>query len=1029
MAAARRPGLGPHHGGLPHRSRHAHRDRRGGLHRGMVPGLRFPRGRPLATGRAADPRGRPQLIDRVCHERRGERDGGDKPGRGAGSGAGRPRLIDRVCHERRGERDGGDKPVRPRGLARVPRARRRPVVAADDRARSGGARRPRAARGDRHPGGLKRAGEGDLGQTAGSGHLIAADEDPVAAVDRGPVAPGGAGQVERAGAAVHHLAAAVRDPVAPASERPVEQLLQPRRGRVGALAGPDRHLRLHERLAARGERRIVGGIALDPPRAREVGNDPRIVAATSQREVEAERVAAGPVQLRVPEQLTGLAQLQGNDRRTVGQRGDALAGRDPHPERAGAPLHRVDHHAPAAHREPRGDLRVKQQSLGPLPHERRRQLSGIVMEGVDAGQPRQHCRGPLVGVIDDPGAEVLLDGRGAPAESQPRGDEAERGSAVDRALVVETHAGQLRAGHRRQQIALTQPRPQRAPLVDRVGTEVRLVGAGVAAGAPAERRACLTQLDRHALLRAADGRGEARDAASDNRDRVHARHRIPNLALSTVPVVSGRSGPVDLLLELRRGAGPLHEQLERALREAVREGRLQAGARLPSSRALAAELGISRGVATAAYEQLVAEGYLQTRQGAPVRVAEGVRAHAPRPPAPPLIERFAYDLTPGLPDLLGFPRERWLRSVRSAWREAPLDAVGYGDPRGEPALREVLADYLGRARGAAADPEHMVVCTGFRQGLSLTCRWLRETGIERVALEDPGWHAQRLIVEEAGLEVTPVAVDRDGVSVDDLEASGAEVVVTTPAHQFPTGVVLSPARRARLIEWAERGDRLIVEDDYDAELCRAQVGALQGLAPDRVLYIGSASKRLTPGMRLGWMLPPSWMSWALISAKAIEDAGSEVSGQLALADFLGRGELERHLRRMRGRYARRRETLISSLAHHHPSWRPRADRDGMFLLVDLPPDVDEAALLTAGARRGIGLEGLSLHSYTGAAPPGLVLGCGSLPEPAIDRALALLAGPPSAADRPGASPPSAADRPGASPPSAADRPGASPPSR
>jgi GntR family transcriptional regulator/MocR family aminotransferase len=423
----------------------------------------------------------------------------------------------------------------------------------------------------------------------------------------------------------------------------------------------------------------------------------------------------------------------------------------------------------------------------------------------------------------------------------------------------------------------------------------------------------------------------------------------------------------------------------------VREGRLRAGTRLPSSRALATELRISRGVVTAAYEQLSAEGYLQARQGAPVRVADGVRAHAPRPPAPSLIERFAYDLTPGLPDLLGFPRERWLRSVRGAWREAPLDAVGYGDPRGEPVLREALADYLGRVRGVAADAEHMVVCTGFRQGFSLTCRWLRSAGIERVALEDPGWHAQRLIVEEAGLEVAPVPVDRDGISVEDLDASGAEVVVVTPAHQFPTGGVLSAARRARLVDWAERGDRLIIEDDYDAELCQGRVGALQGLAPDRVLYIGSASKRLTPGMRLGWMQPPSWMSWALISAKAIEDAGSEVSGQLALADFIGRGEFERHLRRMRGRYARRREALAYSLGAHHPSWRAEPDGDGMFLLVRLPSDVDEPTLLTASARRGIGFEGLSLHSYTGTAGPGLVIGCGSLPSPAIDRALALLA--------------------------------------
>src|SRR5829696_8433656 len=203
-------------------------------------------------------------------------------------------------------------------------------------------------------------------------------------------------------------------------------------------------------------------------------------------------------------------------------------------------------------------------------------------------------------------------------------------------------------------------------------------------------------------------------------------------------------GPVDLLLELdRRRDLPLHEQLERALRDAIRAGRLQAAAPLPSSRRLAVELGVSRGVVTSAYDQLAAEGYLQTKQGAPVRVARGVRTHPPRPPTPSLLARFAYDFSPGLPDLAGFPRDRWLRSLRSAWRETALDAVGYGDPRG--------------------DPEHLLICTGFRQGLSLACRWLRANGIEHVALEEPGWHAQRLIVEEAGLEVTPIPVDAHGV--------------------------------------------------------------------------------------------------------------------------------------------------------------------------------------------------------------------------------------------------------------------------
>lgn len=456
--------------------------------------------------------------------------------------------------------------------------------------------------------------------------------------------------------------------------------------------------------------------------------------------------------------------------------------------------------------------------------------------------------------------------------------------------------------------------------------------------------------------------------------------------------MADRSGPVDVLIELDRDdEAPLHEQLEQALREAVRAGRLRAGARLPSSRGLAGQLGISRGVVTGAYEQLVAEGYLETRQGAPVRVASSVRAQPPRSPTPALLQRHAYDFSPGLPDLAGFPRERWLRSLRRAWREAPLDAVGYGDPHGAPELRGALADYLGRVRGAAPDPEHVIVCTGFRQGFSLTCRWLRANGIDRIALEDPGWHAQRLIAEEAGLAVAPIRVDEEGIDVAELRSSGADAVVVTPAHQFPTGAVLSARRRAALIDWVERGDRLIVEDDYDGELCGERVGALQGLAPDRVLYIGSASKRLAPGMRLGWMLPPSWLSWGLIAAKAIEDAGSEIAGQLALADFIGRGELERHLRRMRLRYAARRETLLAALARELPEWRASPSGGGLHVTIALPAEIDEPTLLTAAARRRVGIEGLSLHSYTGEASPGLVLGHAYLAEPAIDRGIRLLA--------------------------------------
>ncbi len=461
------------------------------------------------------------------------------------------------------------------------------------------------------------------------------------------------------------------------------------------------------------------------------------------------------------------------------------------------------------------------------------------------------------------------------------------------------------------------------------------------------------------------------------------------MARSTEPVGPG------LLVELDRdGEAPLHEQIERSLREDIRAGRLTAGARLPSTRSLASELGVSRGVVSEAYGQLTAEGYLLASQGAPTRVARTVQVAKARAPARSLLPEFRHRLDPGAPDLAGFPRDRWLRSLRTAWRQAPIGAVDYPDPRGVPALRESLAEYLGRVHGAAADPEQTIVCSGFSQGLSLIARWLRSRGIERVALEDPGWHNHRLLVEQAGLEVAPVPVDREGLRVDALEATDAAAVVVTPAHQFPTGAVLSRERRAALIEWAERGEKLIVEDDFDSELRYdgGGVGALQGLAPERVAYIGSASKRLVPAMRLGWMLAPSWLGWPLISVKAIEDRGSEATGQLALHDFIARGELDRHLRRMRQRYRSRREALLGAIARHLPEARVNEGAAGLYELAELPDEVDEAALLGAAAMRGLGLEGLALHRFRTGGPPGLVLGFANLPEAAIEQSIRLVAG-------------------------------------
>ena len=452
------------------------------------------------------------------------------------------------------------------------------------------------------------------------------------------------------------------------------------------------------------------------------------------------------------------------------------------------------------------------------------------------------------------------------------------------------------------------------------------------------------------------------------------------------------SGP-ELLISLdQRSRRTLHEQLESDLREHIRAGRLPLGSRLPSSRALASALGVSRGVVLEAYAQLGAEGYLVSSHGAPTRVA-----FVPEAERPPILaaeldapQRQRFD--PFLPDLAAFPRETWLRSMRAAIRRAAFAELGHGDPRGTVALRNALMAYLGRVRSAAPEPEHTLVCASFTQGFSVLCRTLRARGLDRIACEDPGWGQQRLVAEQAGLEPVPLSVDEHGIDVATLERSGCEAVVVTAAHQFPTGVVLSAERRAALLEWADDMDGLVVEDDYDSELRydRGAVGALQGLAPERVCLIGSVSKRLAPGLRLGWILSPSWLTGALAYEKALADSTAPALEQLALADFIARGELDRHVRRVRVRYRARREALLAALRDQMPEARVGGVAAGLFAPVELPPGVNEQALVTAAQARDLGVEGLASHRV-GEAPAGLILGYGSLPEPAIARGVALLA--------------------------------------
>jgi GntR family transcriptional regulator/MocR family aminotransferase len=401
---------------------------------------------------------------------------------------------------------------------------------------------------------------------------------------------------------------------------------------------------------------------------------------------------------------------------------------------------------------------------------------------------------------------------------------------------------------------------------------------------------------------------------------------------------------------------------------------------------------VSRGVVIEAYAQLSAEGYLAATQGAPTKVAATASTERPPVPATSLEPQFDYDFRPGVPDLIQFPRAGWLRSLRTATRAARFDELGPGDPRGLPSLRNELMSYLGRVRGTAAEPEHTVICSGFTQGLAILCRVLRDRGVERIAVEDPGFARHRLIAERARLEPVPVPVDAYGIDVQKLGATRCEAVIVTPAHQFPTGVVLASERRAALLEWAEDDDALVVEDDYDSELRldRVPVGALQGLAPERVCHIGSISQRLAPGLGLGWILSPSWLTGALTFEKALADGGAPALEQLAFADFLARGELDRHLRRMRLTYRVRREALLNGLARLLPLARACGVAAGLFVLVMLPPGFDEDTVLSRAASHGVGVEGLRTHRRNPEGDAGLVLGYGNANERAIADGVRLL---------------------------------------
>ncbi len=460
-------------------------------------------------------------------------------------------------------------------------------------------------------------------------------------------------------------------------------------------------------------------------------------------------------------------------------------------------------------------------------------------------------------------------------------------------------------------------------------------------------------------------------------------------------MTAGRTNSAaDLLVELDRGGagGPLHRQLEASIRAGIRTGRLAAGSALPPTRALAASLRVSRGVVVAAYEQLTAEGYLTSRSGGYTTIA-AVPAAVPVPrPADPAPARISFGY--GRTDVSQFPRAAWLRSVRRVLTTAPTDRFGYTSGQGTPELRTALAGYLNRVRGTHADPGTVVVCAGYAQAANLLVQVLRALGGTRVAVEDPSADDDvRALAAAAGLAVTGVPVGADGVDVAALAGVDADALVLTPSHQWPTGGVLPAAARTAVIRWAGERDALVVEDDYDAEYRydRAAVGAMQGLAPDRVCYVGSASKTLAPGLRLGWMVLPPRLVAPVVEAKLLADRGSPAIDQLTFADFLGQGEFDRHLRRMRPLYRRRRDVLLAALARHLPRLRPAGIAAGQHLVAWLPPHLSEAAVEAAALRRGLEVFGVGRYRLVRTGPPGLIFGYGSLPERAIEEGVALLA--------------------------------------
>ncbi|MEV3988229.1 PLP-dependent aminotransferase family protein [Streptomyces sp. NPDC049837] len=441
--------------------------------------------------------------------------------------------------------------------------------------------------------------------------------------------------------------------------------------------------------------------------------------------------------------------------------------------------------------------------------------------------------------------------------------------------------------------------------------------------------------------------------------------------------------------------------LQSALRDAVRSGRLAAGTRLPSSRELAADLGVSRGLVTEAYEQLTAEGYLRSGRGAGTWVGDAVRQATPatRDLAPRAVGA-GVDFRPGSPDLSLFPRTAWAAAHKAVLSRLPHLALGYPDPRGLPELRTALAALLTRRRGVVADPERLVVCSGVAQAMTLLGFVLGARGLRALGVEDPGAPEPTALFASAGLRTVPLPLDAEGLAVGPLTASGLRVVVTTPAHQFPSGIAYSARRRAELLGWARAVDGYLIEDDYDGDFRydRSPVGALQGLDPERVVYTGSVSKSLAPGLRLGWMLVPESLAGEVVERKRTMDLGNPSLDQAVLAHFVTSGGYDRQLRRCGRAYRERRDALIDALEEHFPGTEVSGIAAGLHVIARVPGRYAAGGVLVKrAAAAGVTLRPLADYGTATATGPDdgdvrLVLGYAHLTPSDIARGVGLLAG-------------------------------------